>query len=64
MERKDAMLRLMAWRDTAAWLDYAAVEFVADEFTRSYLAHIAQCIRDEAERRYAAAAGLEPVTAP
>ena len=57
----DARLRLMAWRDAAAWLDYAALEFVADATTQGYLFHVAQCQREEAERRYAERAGLEPV---
>lgn len=63
IDEQDARLRLMAWRDAAAWLDYAGLEFVADETTRGYLFHVAQCQREEAERRYAALAGLEPVTA-
>lgn len=55
-------IRLTAWHDTAAWLDYAALEFVADQATRGYLHHVAECIRDEAERRYAAASGFTPAT--
>lgn len=58
---RDARLRLMAWHDAAAFLDYAALEFIADATTQGYLHHVAQCQRDEAERRYAAIAGLEPV---
>lgn len=58
---RDAQLRLASWREAATWLDYAAVEFVADETTRSYLEHVAQCQREEAERRFAAAAGFTPV---
>lgn len=61
IDERDARLRLMAWRDAAAWLDYAALEFVADATTQGYLHHVAQCQRDEAERRYATLAGLEPV---
>lgn len=56
--QRDAGLALAHWRDAAAWLDYAAVEFVADGTTRSYLEHVAQCQREEAERRFAAAAGF------
>jgi hypothetical protein len=63
IEQTDALLRLAAWRDAAAWLDYTALEFVADETTRGYLFHVAQCQRDEAERRYATLAGLDPVIA-
>jgi hypothetical protein len=56
----EARLLLAAWREVAQWLDYAALEFVADATTKGYLHHVAQCIRDEGERRYAAAAGLTP----
>lgn len=63
-----ARLRLESWREVSAWLDYAAAEFVADEATRGYLHHISECVRDEADRRYAAAGGftvsVEAPTAP
>lgn len=52
--------RLMEWHEVGRWLDYAAVEFVTDMTTRAYLEHVAGCVRDEGERRYAQAAGLEP----
>jgi hypothetical protein len=55
-----ARIRLEAWRDTAGWLDYAAAEFIPDQSTRGYLEHVAECIRDESERRYAAQAGFDP----
>lgn len=63
IEQRDALLRLVAWRDVAAWLDHTALEFVVDATTQDYLVHVAQCVRDEAERRYAARAGLDPVVA-
>jgi len=55
-----ARVRLEAWRECAAWLDYAAAEFVADQATRGYLEHVSVCIRDESERRYAERAGFDP----
>ena len=60
---RDAALRLVAWNDVAAWLGYAALEFVKDEQTRGYLLHVGECVRDEGERRYARRAGVEPVPA-
>lgn len=59
--RREAGLSLLSWRDAAAWLDYAAEEFAADATTRGWLHHVAQCQREEAERRFAEKAGLEPV---
>lgn len=56
----EARIRLTAWHDVAAWLDYAALEFVADATTRGYLHHVAECVRDEAEQRYARRAGFDP----
>jgi hypothetical protein len=61
VERERAQEHLVAWRDVARWLDYAAAEFVADVTTRGYLNHIAQCVRDEGERRHAEPAGFESV---
>jgi hypothetical protein len=62
---RDARLRLMAWRDVASWMDYAATEFIADQATRCYLEHVATCVRDEGERREAAPAQLVlPATGP
>lgn len=57
----EARLLLAAWREVAQWLDYAAMEFVADATTKGYLHHVAQCVRDEGERRYAQAAGLASI---
>lgn len=59
-DERDARLRLVAWREAAAFLDYAAGEFVADATTRGYLEHVAQCQREEAERRFAKRAGFTP----
>jgi hypothetical protein len=56
--RRRAREHLVAWHDVAAWLDYAAAEFVADATTRGYLEHVGQCVRDEGERRHAARAGF------
>ena len=61
--KEAAASRLVAWHDVARWLDYCSAEFVADATTQGYLEHVAQCIREEGERRYAIAAGLEPATA-
>ena len=58
---REARLLLAGWREVAQWLDYAALEFVADATTRGYIHHVAQCVRDEGERRYAQPAGLIPV---
>ena len=58
-----ARIRLEAWRSVSGWLDYASAEFIPDETTRSYLEHVAECIRDESERRYAELAGFDPAVA-
>lgn len=55
---RNARLNLVAWHDVAAWLDYAAAEFVKDATTAGYLSHVGQCVREEGERRYAEPAGL------
>lgn len=55
-----AARRLADWRDVATWVDYTADEFAVDEFTRRWLEHVAVCIYDEAERRFATQAGLAP----
>lgn len=60
MDNTEAALRLVAWREVAAWLDYAAAEF-ADAASGAYLERIAMCVREEAERRHARAAGAMPV---
>jgi hypothetical protein len=52
--------RLLVWREVAAWTDYCAAEFVSDAATASYLEHVAQCQREEGERRYAERAGFTP----
>ena len=55
-----ARIRLEAWRQVSAWLDYAAAEFVSDAAYRADIEHVASCVRDESERRYAAQAGFDP----
>lgn len=60
ISEREAQLYLASWRDVAVWLDYAAAEFVADITSRSNLEHVAQCVREEGERRYARAAGFAP----
>lgn len=59
-KRNEALTRLDAWHDVAKWIDYVAAEFVADATTRGYLEHVAQCTREEGERRYAVACGFAP----
>lgn len=60
VSRETATERLIAWREVAAWIDYVAMEWIADRPTAGYLHHVGQCVRDEGERKYAAAAGFEP----
>ena len=55
-----ARLRLEAWRAVSGWLDYAAAEFVSDAAYRADIEHVAECIRSESDRRYAAQAGFDP----
>lgn len=62
LQQREALFRLVTWREVAAWLDHTALEFVVDATTQDYLVHVAQCVRDEAERRYAERAGLVPVS--
>lgn len=58
--RDIARIRLEAWREASHWLDYCAAEFVPDAATRGYLEHVASCVRQESERRFAAQAGFTP----
>lgn len=58
METETARICLGSWHDVSTWLDYVSLEFVCDATTRGYLEHVAQCVREEAERRFAEDAGL------
>ena len=62
-EKSEAQIRLDSWHDSARWIAYVATEFVSDQTTRSYLEHVAACVRDEGERRYAVPAGFRPAIA-
>ena len=61
--KSEAQIQLETWHQAALWIAYVAAEFVGDETTRSYLEHVATCVRDEGERRHAVAAGFHPAVA-
>jgi hypothetical protein len=54
-----ALIELATWHKVAAWIDYVAMEWVADNTTRGYLFHVAQCVREEGERILAARVEVE-----
>jgi hypothetical protein len=58
---REARVQLATWHDVSQWLDYGAAEFVPDATTRGYLHHVAQCVREEGERRLAERADLAVV---
>lgn len=63
LSEREAQLYLAAWHDVSKWIDYCALEFVADATSAGHLHHVGQCVREEGERRFASAAGLDAAAA-